>query len=485
MKLKMPEIFQNGMILQRNKPLHIWGSALPGDTVTVTIDHCSQRTEACDGTWCIVFPARDAAVNLTMTVSTGSGEMLKFENIGIGEVWLAGGQSNMEFMLEGDCSREEAVKTADSRWLRFYNIPKLAYEGQPQEEVDYSLSIWRSADPDSVQKFSAVAYYFAKEIKDYLGEVPVGIIVCCWSGTSACAWLDEVYFTGDLAVYMDEYRKIAPLSQAVGEIQEPLELPEMLRLSRFQLLRMRQSHCTPVSPYRPAGLYHTMLSRVMPYTLAGFLWYQGEDDVDRPHLYGQLFTRMIRCWRDGWHEELPFLYVQLPGLYASMLSWGCDFIPIREQQALVEHQVENVYMACTMDVGDRTDVHPKNKHPVGHRLALLARNKIYGEDILSQSPELFEGILKKDRIRLKFLYFGDGLFVNGDQIQALDVILDGIVQNHYKVHVYKDSIDIDLNYPGKKAEVRMAWVDFCNDNLYNSSGLPVKPFRVLLEDCDG
>lgn len=494
---KLAGVFQSGMVLQRRKPIRIWGSALDKTQITVELAGASQTATAADGKWTVTLPAREDGVGLELRVSDSLNTEVVLKDICIGEVWLAGGQSNMEMKLRCDAERNDVIGQAYDPLLRYYAVPKIGYL-QPGETAPAGK--WRSASDETVMDFSAVAYYFASRLRKAMPEVPVAIIECCWSGSSACAWTEESYFKDEIRIYMDEYRELAPqidIAEALEEMRnmqermknmitpelrekesQPITELQAIELSRERMLEIRCAHCTPVNPFRPAGLYHTMLSTIIPYTLAGFLWYQGEDDVDRPELYKTLLSQMIRCWRDSWQEELPFLIVQLPPLYANMASWGRDFIPIRAQQDIVSRTVPNTYLVCTMDIGAKYDVHPKWKRQVGLRLAGLAEDKVYGLSCLSESPELERAVLDGRTLCMTFRHCGDGLWIKGTDIHALELLCGEEHISGYKVAVYSNMIMITLPENVTPDCIKFAKVDYCEVNLYNSAALPAKPFLL-------
>jgi sialate O-acetylesterase len=500
MTLSVAMIFGNNMVLQRNKKIVVWGEAESGSSITVKLNGVTASVTAVEGKWKAELPPMEACTGCEMHIEDDKGQSIELKNVAIGEVWIAGGQSNMEMGMYADADFEEAKKEANNPNIRFFDYPRVSYDGQMDAE-DYSdFGFWRTLTEEDIEFFSAVGHYFAKMLYNEL-DVPVGIVGCNWGGSPAAAWMDESYLTGELECYlkdneevlenldMDRYvkdflteraRMNSPeAKEAMKKMMKTPMLKPMEFNFQFDESKMREFMNGPYSPFRASGLYHTMLEKIMPYTAAGVIWYQGEADTHRANLYDKLFGEMIRCWRDGWNDEnLPFLFVQLAPFEALIASNCQSFVPVREMQEKVSKTVPNSYMACIMDVGMEFDIHPKKKKPVGERLALLALANVYDRDILCESPEAV-GMQKTDgSVVVEFEYTGEGLYIDGDKINALELYVDGGSVDEFTASVDGSKVRIDSPYITGEAnvEVRFAWVDYCVVNLYNSAGLPAKPF---------
>jgi len=499
MELAAASIFKDNMVLQRGKEVAVWGSAESGSLVTVEINGVSAAATAVQSKWMVKLPPMEACTGCEMRIKDDKGGLLVFGNVALGEVWIAGGQSNMEMAMYADADFEEAKRQADFSDIRFYDVPKVSYEGQMEDEDYFEYGIWRSLTPDDIEYFSAVGHHFAKVLYEKL-NVPVGIVGCNWGGSPAAAWTDESYLTGELECYLrdneealkgldfDEYarnfkaeRRRVSTPEAKKASREMMKTPVLKPLELkfpFDESKMLVYMNGPYSPFRSCGLYHTMLEKIMPYTAAGVIWYQGEADTNRADIYDKMFGTMIRCWRDGWNEELPFLFVQLAPLGTFAVSKGETFVPIRAMQEKVSKTVPKAYMACIMDAGMEFDIHPKKKKPVGERLALLALGKVYGKDILCESPEAV-GISKENgAIKVTFDNAGEGLYVSGEKINAVELYIDGKPEDDYTAKA--EGSQLLIKNPriteNTKVELRFAWVGYCEVNLYNSAGLPAKPF---------
>ena len=492
-------IFQDSMVLQRRKPIRVWGKSDGDRTVKVYFCGAESTAQSKNGRWEAVLPPMEACENEELVIRSGE-EEIRIEDVAVGEVWIAAGQSNMEFYLRYDAERKEAE--AD-HGIRIFDYPEVSYEGQ-LEEWDYSeFGFWRKCTEKDLDYFTAVGYYFARMIRKAY-HIPVGIIGCSWGGTPACAWMSADYLKGTggeiwlkeyteqiQSIDMEEYeRKFRsdPVNYRGKPFANPFQEKMMYGMTDEEFDAMMQSFADagnavilptgPLSEKRPGGLYQTMVRRIAPYGNRGILWYQGETDDTHPDVYGTVLKNLIRCWRDLWKEELPFLIVQL----APFEYWnkdGRDIFPtIREKQEEVSRDMPGVWMASVMDCGMRRDIHPKRKRPVGERLALLARGHVYGESLLCDPPEC-TGIHVEDRsVKLCFSNAGEGMQIRGGELSAAELTADGKRILEYEAETYEDILEIKSGEICENSivEIRFAMKDYCEVNLYNSAGLPAKPF---------
>lgn len=525
-KLKLAEVFGDHMVLQRGKPVKIWGKAVSGALVEVEIQGKQvQTTVKSDGTWQAQLSELEASECETMKVTCGE-EELTLNDVAVGEVWLAGGQSNMEFFMRYDRDLKEVVKTCENPKIRFYDYPEISTERQRQTKTYLDFGFWRVCDSENLQYYSAVGYYFAKYLQEAL-DVPVGIVGCNWGGTRACCWMDEASVMRYGAIWQEEYEtglanirdlKAAeaayennPICDRTRAFSDPFMDRMLYGLSREELemfsMKMNDpsgadfeffNQIGPWSEWRPSGLYHTMLEHVSPYTVRGVLWYQGESDDIHADLYESMLTGLIRCWRSLWGEELPFIIVQLAP-YGEMMPPGGKFYPIlRCAQENVSKSEPSVYMAVTGDVGHDFDIHPKEKQPVGRRMALLARGHVYGEDILCEAPAVADVVRTGSEIKITFDHADGGLTLKGDTVNALAIRVDGaqaqIPADHYSARIEGTQMIIRFDEDVLKDESTMKGDDVQTDdaavvvefartpyfevNVYNASDIPVRPFEV-------
>ena len=493
-------IFQNNMILQREKPLKIWGTGPEGEIVTVAIQGITGTCRVQSGRWEAEIAPLRTSFGEELAIRCCS-EDIVLGNILVGEVWIAGGQSNMEFFVRYDEGREQILREGGNPNLRFYDVPRVSYPEQ-LKEADYSrYGVWRTCERENIEYFSAVGYYFSSLLNRDL-EFPVGIIGCNWGGSPACTWMDIPYleespqniwlkdYEQDLkSLDLENYEKDFKSDPAnfktdmfSDEISESLLFGmDDGEMESFMNSPSYSSGEIPVGPLdfrRPSGLYHAMLMQVVPFPVRGILWYQGESDSKHPEIYDVVLEKLIRCWRDAWGEELPFLFVQLAPFRKWLHCLGSDYPLLRDKQARVSRSVPGAWLASIMDAGMENDIHPKKKKPVGERLALLAKGHVYGKDILCDSPELIHGRVEEGRIVLSFCHGDDGFLMKGESVKALELFIENERAQGYNVILGKGEITLIQDGIAKKSrgEIRFAWKDYCEVNLYNRANLPVKPF---------
>ncbi len=520
--LKTALIFQDHMTLQREKQIPIWGTAEPGTEISVTVqgrtEHCSTDE---DGGWQVTIGSLSSSFSETVHITDGS-ETLTFSDVQVGDVYLAAGQSNMEFYMRYDADFAAEKKVCRNENIRFFDYPEVSYLGQI-EEADYgtNFGFWRKTEPEQLQWFSAPAYYFAKTIQARYG-IPVGIVGCNWGGTPACAWMSEDSIReGGGEAYLNEYRaalekldldiydvqfrsnpgnyRTDPFNPFSVMLMEGLSFEEILKRLYGQLSDSSQMDLASLIPVmgpknetRPGGLFESMLSEVAPYGLRGILYYQGESDGDaHPELYATLFPALIRGFRKLWKDDLPFLFVQLAPFGHWMQCVGEPYAIIREAQQHTADTMPNVGMAVISDIGMELDIHPKKKKPVGERLALLAENRIYGEEVLCEAPTLCKATAEEGKLTLHFANVGDGLYLadhtpdgaatNPQRLGGLKIRIDGILAdiNDIFAEAEGDTVILhsELIHKGViQAELGIgAWYRI---NLYSSAGLPARPAKA-------
>jgi sialate O-acetylesterase len=507
--LKLARPFQNSMILQRNKPVKVWGGSDCDDCVSVILNHSEiMQIEVGAGDFTFNLPAQPAMRDASLVFQTRSGQTIRFQNIDFGDVWIAGGQSNMEFTLRFDVEGKQTAASADDLHIRYYEVGKYRFDGEREEGLrDAShWEQWMTFCPENAPYFSAVAAYFALKVREY-SDVPLGMIGCNFGGTTASTWLDEQYLSADqdLQVFLENYQSglksinLETYDQDNRKERENEASPSTVKYmdqlmsgSAGWFVRMVATLMTKASSKkalifgprhqnRPGGLYHHMLTEISGYSCCGVIWYQGETDDHFAQVYAKLFTALIACWRRDWHDELPFLFVQL----APFESWiglkAMNYPGLRKQQERVANSVPKTWMASIMDSGNRDDIHPKNKRPVGERLGLLALKYIYGMEVDAESPQFRSAERAGDSICLRFNHAYHGVSVRGGQSNEWEVIADG-KKIPVSVRAHADMVELLANglASAKKIEIRFAETNFCVVNLINSTGLPARPFSVVL-----
>lgn len=517
--IKLPNLFSSGMVLQREKRVKVWGESHAGAEVLVSIQGVSAKVTASEnGAWMVTLPPLHASSSETMTVETNT-ETVTVENVAVGEVWIACGQSNMEFPLRFEKHRDEELNTKNPD-LRFFDVPKQFYPQQAQDFGYDQVGFWREADKESLPYFSAVGYYFQKELSAAL-SVPVGIIGCNWGGTQSCTWMKEATVrrvgpgwienwnkaTADMD--MDQFwsaQRVNPQNNQGNPCTDPFStfiMPATPTAEEFMgfFKSMMEASDIPtessganvsesmaayqagVEPKNmPGALFENMVLKTAPYTVRGVLWYQGEsDDVEGLQtLYGDMLEGLIGDWRAVWQEpELPFFEVQLPGFRQwSIMVTNLDYPAIRRGQEKVAKRLKNVYMTSISDVGEEMDIHPKDKKTVGHRLADMVRHYIYGENILCEAPRPAAINREGNVVAVTFEYAGEGLKLEGESVAALQVV-QGSEEVPYTARVEGSKLILSLEADDKKpVELRFAQGDWYRVNLYNSANIPAIPFVV-------
>ncbi|BAV08862.1 sialate O-acetylesterase [Filimonas lacunae] len=477
--VKLPSIISNNMVLQQQGKVALWGWALPGEKISI-LTSWNQRTAkvtaGADGKW-ITYVKTSKAGGPYYIKFTGNNE-IKVENVLLGEVWLASGQSNMEFFMAktknvsytGVLNYEEEIKKADYFGIRMIDVANKVAD-VPQYEFEGS---WKVCSPATADTFSGVAYYFAKEVHVKTG-FPVGIINATWGGTPAESWTKKEVLEKDkdFKVILDRYeQQVKDFPTASAEYKEAL--------AKWKSDSSKNRGAAPREPIgpnhnkSPYKLYNGMISPIVPYTLKGVIWYQGENNAEHAYQYRRLFPAMIENWRDDFkNNALPFYFVQI----SPHRSQNPE---IREAQLLTFQHVAHTGMAVTTDNGDSLDIHPRNKKLVGERLSLWALHNNYGfKDITCSGPIYRSMKVEGKKIRIQFDYVDGGLVAKGDAalqeftIAGSDekfVPAQAVIEGN-EVVVWSDAID-------KPVAVRFAWRNVPMPNLYNKSFLPASPFRT-------
>ena len=517
----MPSIFGNQMILQQDAPLPVWGMAGAGEKVTVTIGKDSaSATAAADGKWKVTLePLAGTSTAQTMTIAGKN--TLTFKDVLVGEVWFASGQSNMAFPLGRTKDAATDIPKSDDPLLRIYHVNgPIGLE--PTDQL--SPGVWAEASPAHVPGVSAVAYYFAKELRAKLNR-PVAIVQSAVGGTVAQAWtpLDALQKDPSLKNYVADYDKAAAAAPAleadiaaktaewrkemdqwnkeVGVTYDPLirawqaEADKAFMAGQTPPPKPVPSRPQPQPPAHPWGgnntptvLYNGLVAPAMPYAIRGVIWYQGESNAGAWAQYHAVLSAMITGWRAHWGQgDFPFLIVQLPR-YAKGGSWP----QIREAQAQTAAGLPKVYYATVVDVGDPNNLHPIDKADVAQRLALVARHAVYGEKDLVWTGPMYDAMkVEGSAIRLSFTYTGSGLkiasspWVPPHWTPAPDTSLRGfaIADDQKKWFPAEAKIDgttvvVSSDQVKTPTAVRYDWQNAPEGNLYNNEGLPAAPFRT-------
>ena len=504
--MRAAAIFSDNMVLQREKPIAVWGDGKDGITVTVALGGHIASTTVRDGKWRVTLPPMPAADNLTMTITSGA-VVITFTGIAVGEVWLCGGQSNMEYEIRNEKNGKALLETlTPDTPVRFYYTPKQRIIDETFEATERN-TCWSKASPEASGAWSAVGLYFALEVAERLG-VTVGLIGCNWGGTSASAWVSRDVLESHAAIkpYIDEYD-----AATAGKTREELiaafdeyaayQDEWYVRYSKYmeehpetswdeaQKILGESRYPGPMSPkneMRPCGNYETMLQRVCPYTLRGFLYYQGESDDHRPGSYETLLESLIACWRRDWGEpELPFLNVQLPMfryLYESDRKHWCV---IREAQYRVYRKLKNTGLAVLTDCGELDNIHPIDKAPVGHRLALQALAEVYGEISRAEAcaPMFRSAYANGAEMTVLLDYADDGFLLTGEPV-GFELAGEDLEFRPAKAVLERGRITLTAADVPAPKYARYAWTNYMEVTVFGRNGLPLAPFRCIEPDAE-
>ncbi|MCF7839122.1 MAG: sialate O-acetylesterase [Candidatus Marinimicrobia bacterium] len=465
--VRLPALFGEHMVLQRGGPVPVWGWAAPGEPVRITLGTAAAATVAdAAGRWRVQLPEIPAGGPYELTVAGEN--TITLRNVMVGEVWLCAGQSNMKGALKGVAGGAEAAAAAEGTDIRLFSVATVVASA-PLEDVTGS---WAVAGPRSAGSFSAVGWFFGEALQRSL-DVPLGLILCAEGATRAEFWVGAETLESDPDFQWVVRRWEAYAAEQKLFEQFPDLLAQMTTLYREGRLERK------IYKHVPSGLYYGMLRPLTTFPLRGVIWYQGESNAGRAHVYRKLLPALIAEWRRDWGRELPFLIVQLP----QIATWP-DFAELREAQLLTARTVQRTGLAVTFDVGDPAEVHPRNKRPFGERLARLARAMVYGEDLESSGPLLSEWQREGAAIRLRFTHAAGGLVARDGQPLAGFVMAGADRVFHpAQALIEGDTVIVRSAQVAEPVTVRYAWADNPPCSLYNQAGLPASPFR--LDDWPG
>src|SRR5947209_1656345 len=382
-EVKVPALFASHMVLQREHPIHVWGWADANEAVSVQFASESVAATAdVTGRWSVYLKPANAGGPYKLTVRGSN--TLEFDDVLVGDVWFASGQSNMEMPLSGwpgapikDSQAE--IQAADHPDIRLFLVER-AISQFPLEDFGGS---WSRCTPETAPKFSAVAYFFGREIAR-TQHVPVGLIDSTWGGTPAESWTSIDTLSSDASL-MPAFATWAPMVDTWAETQRLTPIEKAQDEAAKAAGRPVPHHAghPPALLYAPSALYNAMVAPAVPFRIRGVIWYQGEANGghDRAPLYNKLFPALIEDWRMHWQEgDFPFLFVQLANFHADE-TWAV----VREAQRRTL-KLRHTGMAVTADIGDPSNIHPADKQDVGARLALAARALSYGEMLEYSGP---------------------------------------------------------------------------------------------------
>jgi sialate O-acetylesterase len=439
-QLRLPVIFDDHMVLQQQATVPIWGWYEPTENVTIKVswDTTTVRTKTDNGTfWKATLKTPAAGGPYTITIKAGN-EVRTLEDVLIGEVWLASGQSNMEWSMNDAADGKPIVGQVNDPNIRLFDVPRASASTLQQKgEGD-----WQVCNKESVGGFSAVAYFFGKKIQQNL-NVPIGLINVSWGGSPAEAWIPKELVEGNSELVMSA-----------------------AKLNKAQ----------PWAPVTPGVLFNAMINPLVPFRIAGALWYQGEANVANSSTYKKLMETLILDWRKEFQSDFPFYYVQI----APFSGYGGDSgTLIREQQVKMLEIPKTGIVIISDLVDDVKDIHPKYKKVVGERLADVALSDTYGKQGISYQSPLYKSMnVEKDKIRISFDHANTGLLAKGGDLT--EFLIAGEDQKFYpaKAKIDKGTVVVSAKEVKNPVAVRFAWGSASIPNLFSKEGLPVPSFRT-------
>jgi sialate O-acetylesterase len=480
-EVKLPSLLSDHMVVQRDTPIHFWGWAGPGEQVTVTF-HGQTKAAAADplGHWHVYLSPAAAGGPFEATVAGANTIVL--HDVLVGDVWLASGQSNMEFAVH-QLAPDEAKGVLAHADLP--NIRLIRFEhAQSQWPLEDSQNTgWAASTAENAKDFSAVAFYFAQELSER-EKVPVGVIESSWGGTSIEAWTSLQAMGSDAA--------LAPIIALRGRRMERETDAQTLRRQEQAAAAAARAKGRPEPPgtWRPlppmwgtGDLFNAMIAPLTPFAIRGVIWYQGEANTPRrgsrldgePELYGRQLETMIRDWRSRWGQgNLPFFYVQLASFKSDATEEDWAVVREGQRQALA---LRNTGMAVTIDIGNPDDVHPLDKKDVAARLALIARDMVFDEPVEFSGPLSREVTRDGNGLRVWFAYT-KGMEARGGEPKSFELAgADGKFQPA-RARIEGSTVYVESSTVKQPMAVRYGWANDPDCNIFNGAGLPASPFEM-------
>ena len=487
--LRLPAIFSDHMVLQRDLPVAVWGWAPPGQEVRVSFKDQKVSTRADHaGNWRVRLEPIQADAHPSQMLVASDGQTLAVDDVLVGEVWLCSGQSNMEWPVSHSNHAEKEIASANWPLIRHINAPQRP-SMQPLDDINAK---WELCSPQKVPWFTAVGYYFGRRLHQEL-DVPIGLLNCTYGGTRIEPWIPLGGYA-KVPELAELYRKIMakqPDSDAYQAAADTYldNLNDWIHRSRQQLDKhqpIEEPTAFPqlLIPYTdrqdPTALYNGMMRPFIPFTIRGSIWYQGESNMTEANTYVEMTRALVLGWREKWERpDLPYYYVQL-----APFKYGKESPHILaefwEAQGEIEKRIENTGMVVVNDIGDTQDIHPKNKQGVGQRLADMALRRTYGyAGIIDTGPRYQSVSVDGDRLLVKFNHVADGLD-SRDGLPLTHFELAGEDQSWEPARaeiISPDTLAVSADGLHRPVAVRFAWHKLAEPNLINSAGLPTSPFR--------
>jgi len=485
-EVRLPSVLSDHMVIQRGMDVPVWGWTEPGAKVTVQMGaHKRVTTATPEGKFLVHLPPMEAGGPYTLTVTSANTVWVK--DILVGELWICSGQSNMAFALRGVANAEKEIADAKYPRMRLFTVGRTPAT-EPQDDCK---GTWAACTPQTAAGFSAVAYFFGRDLLKHL-DVPIGLINTSWGGTPSEAWTSPETvkkvaafkpiverWQQQIATYADQLKKWEENKDAL--LAKWKDAAAKAKAAGKKPPRKPRAPADPtLNPHRPSVLYNGMIAPLLPLRIAGAIWYQGESNASRAYQYRTIFPAMIEDWRAHWGEgDFPFLFVQLANFMKPKVEPGeSAWAELREAQSMAL-RLPKTGQAVIIDIGEAGNIHPKNKQDVGKRLALAARAIAYGEKITYSGPMYRSMTVEDGKIRLTFDHVDGGLVAKGGgalkgfaiagsdkKFVWADATIDG------------DTVVVSSTKVKDPVAVRYDWADNPDGNLYNKADLPASPFRT-------
>ncbi len=487
-ELKLAALFSDGMVLQRQQPVPVWGWTDPGKEVTVSIAGQEQRATADrDGKFMVRLKGMEASSQPRILLVKCGAESAEVKDVLVGEVWLCAGQSNMQMGVNGAGQFDKEKPAANHPLIRMFFVGMTA-----NKEVQRDcIGRWEVCSPETVGAFSATAYFFGRELHKEL-DVPVGLIRSAWGGTRIEAWsplasLDR--FPAAQQLKQEQDALAATFNEAASEANNAKMMAawsNRVEQAKAGGQKWPEKPKLKVHPHKasnyPANLYNAMIHPLVPYGIRGAIWYQGENNAYQAPLYFGLLENMVSEWRRDWGSEFPFYAVQLPNFKIPQTQpvEDSDWALMREAFLQFHRKVPNAGMAVTIDAGMEKNIHPTNKQTVGRRLARQALAKTYGKAVVPGGP-VYRSMHKEDgKIVVRFDDIGAGLMARGGEpLKRFAIAGEDRRFAVAQATIVGDAVEVSSPEVPDPVAVRYAWASNPTGcNLCNKDGLPASPFRT-------
>lgn len=492
-EIRLPHILGSHMVIQQMEPIRIWGWANPNEEISLIFgDQEARTTTDSEGQWEVILePEKADGLTRRMTIEGSLSRPVVLTDVLIGEVWICSGQSNMQWSILQTHSPRPEIRRADYPEIRLFYVPR-RFSTIPLDDVDAE---WQICSPETIGPFSAVAYYFGREIHQKL-DIPVGLVHSSWGGTRIEPWTPVSGFRSvpELGVLLGKGKELN--DNYLDKLEKALpEFEKWIRSTREALATGDYIHPQPALPVHPHAnnrtptvLFNAMIHPLIRFPIRGAIWYQGEANRNDGSLYTKKMEALICGWRTEWAAgDFPFYYVQLaPFNYVYTSQNDESDIPDFERLPRIWEaqsdalKIPNTGMAVISDIADLNDIHPRNKEDVGYRLALWALAKTYGKKDLVHSGPLYRSMsVEGDKIRLRFDHVGGGLIsLDNGPLTWFEIAGTDRIYYKAKATIEGDTVLVWNERIEEPEAVRFGWHQLAVPNLGNKEGLPASPFRT-------